>query len=234
MSRRYKVTALILGRRKVGEADHLLTVFTRERGLLKVMAKGVRKIPSRRGGHVEPLTKVVALLSSHFVAAVETVSGYAALHHDRSALSHAVTMSGLFRKLLPEGQPLPTLFVALDEAWHLLPTLEPARRAILEATVHWHVLRVAGLSPALRQCLTCGREQPHEAVVLQSAAGGWQCLSCHGQWAGAQHSLSPALLKVVRWLHRHPEQALRLTSTTSQAEQLLAATRQYTSTVAYG
>ncbi len=234
MKRRDKVTALILGRRKIGEADQLLTLFTRERGLLKVVAKGVRKIPSRRGGHVEPLIKVVALLCGHFVAAAETVASYSPLHHDRAAIQQAVVLSDLFRKLLPEGQPAAKLFTVLDDAWRLLPSLAPAQRSILEATVQLQVLQVAGLSPALRHCLSCGREQPQEAVVLRADSGGWQCLSCHGQWAGAQHSLSPALLKVLRWLHRYPEQALRLKSSYSQAEQLLAATRQYTSTVAYG
>lgn len=234
MRGRDKVTALILGRRKMGEADQLLTLFTRERGLLKVVAKGVRKIPSRRGGHVEPLIKVVALLSGHFVVAVETVANYSPLHRDQAAVRQAVVLSDLFRKLLPEGQPAEKLFTVLDDAWRLLPTLEPARRSILEATIQLQVLQVAGLSPALRNCLNCGREQPQEAVVLRGDSGGWQCLSCHGQWAGARHSLSPALLKVLRWLHRYPEQALRLKSSYGQAEQLLAATRQYVHTVAYG
>lgn len=234
MTRRDKVTALILGRRKVGEADLVLTLFTRERGLLKVVAKGVRKIPSRRGGHVEPLTKVVVLLTGHFVAAVETVAGYSLLHRDRAAMQHAMVLSDLFRKLLPEEQPAEKLFTVLDDAWRLLPNLEPTRRSILEATVQLQVLHAAGLSPALRHCLSCGREQPQEAVVLRGDSGGWHCLSCHGQWAGARHSLSPALLKVLRWLHRYPEQALRLKSSSTQAEQLLAATRQYTSSVAYG
>lgn len=234
MRGRDKVTALIIGRRKVGEADQLLTFFTRERGLLRVVAKGVRKIPSRRGGHLEPLTKVLALLGRHYVLAVENISIYPTLHRDPAAAQQVGDLSTLLCTVLPEGQPSSELFAVLDEAWQLLPTLAPAQRYILETTVRLQVLRVAGLSPALGRCLSCGRQRPVEAVVLRGEDGGWQCLSCYGRWAGSQHSLSPTVLKALRWLHRHPEHALRLKSNQEEAEQLVVAARHYSQAVAYG
>lgn len=234
MARAEKAHALILGRRKTGEADQQLFLLTRERGLRRVMAKGVRKIPSRRGGHLEPLTKIVALLSGHYLTAAEAVATYPALQQDTAAAEQAVMLGDVLLKLLPEGQPSAHLFMALDEAWQLLPELEPARRYVLEATVRLQILREAGLSPALERCLRCGRQQPEEAVVLWGEVGGWHCLSCYGRWAGTRHSLSPTLLKALRWLDRYPERALRLQSSQEEATQLVTATRQYTTVVAYG
>ena len=51
--RLYRTDAIILRRSDFGEADRLLTVFTPERGKLRLLAKGVRKTTSRKAGHVE-------------------------------------------------------------------------------------------------------------------------------------------------------------------------------------
>ena len=46
--RSYRAEAIVLKHHDWGEADRILTVFTREHGKLRVIAKGVRKIRSRR------------------------------------------------------------------------------------------------------------------------------------------------------------------------------------------
>ncbi|MBI2420988.1 MAG: DNA repair protein RecO [Candidatus Levybacteria bacterium] len=57
-----KTEAIIIKRKDSGEADRLLTVFTKGNGKMKIKAKGVRKISSRRGGHVELLnTSILSL-----------------------------------------------------------------------------------------------------------------------------------------------------------------------------
>lgn len=53
--RTYTVQGIILKRKNVGEADRILTVFTKEEGKMQIKAKGVRKIASKRASHVEPL-----------------------------------------------------------------------------------------------------------------------------------------------------------------------------------
>src|SRR5512146_516604 len=61
--RLYRVSAVVLKRRDMGEADRLLTVFTRDRGKLSLLAKGVRKPASRKAGHIEPFTYVELLVA---------------------------------------------------------------------------------------------------------------------------------------------------------------------------
>lgn len=53
--RSYKTLALIIKRTNFSEADRILTIFTKDYGKIKVLAKGVRKITSKRGGNVELL-----------------------------------------------------------------------------------------------------------------------------------------------------------------------------------
>src|SRR5690349_13403622 len=90
---RHKLQALVFSRRNSGEADRMVTLFTRDQGLMRVLAKGVRRIPSRRGGHLEPYTAVLALISvtrgGNFVSAVETMQPYEGLQANSQALMTA-------------------------------------------------------------------------------------------------------------------------------------------------
>jgi len=52
-SRYYHVTGIVLKRRNTGEADKVLTVYTREHGKISVLAKGVRSTKSKRAAHIE-------------------------------------------------------------------------------------------------------------------------------------------------------------------------------------
>ncbi len=50
--RTYRTEAVIIRRRDFGEADRLLTLFSRVQGKMKAIAKGARKPQSRKTGHV--------------------------------------------------------------------------------------------------------------------------------------------------------------------------------------
>src|SRR3989344_5481538 len=51
--RSYKTEGIILKRTNFGEADKILTIFTKRHGKIKVLAKGIRRITSRRSPNVE-------------------------------------------------------------------------------------------------------------------------------------------------------------------------------------
>jgi recombinational DNA repair protein (RecF pathway) len=56
--RNYRAEAVVLRRRDLGEADRLLTVYSREHGKLQQVAKGARRPSSRKAGHLELFTRV--------------------------------------------------------------------------------------------------------------------------------------------------------------------------------
>lgn len=53
-----KYTGIILKKHPLGEADELLTIFTKETGKLRVKARSVRKIKSRLAGHLQSLNEI--------------------------------------------------------------------------------------------------------------------------------------------------------------------------------
>ncbi len=62
-ARSFRVEAVVLRHSDWGEADRLLTLYTRERGKVRAIAKGARRIRSRKAGHLEPFTRVTLQLA---------------------------------------------------------------------------------------------------------------------------------------------------------------------------
>jgi len=249
MARQEKLRAVVLSRRSVGEADRLVTMLTREQGLLRVLAKGVRKIPSRRGGHMEPLTQVLALISGspgrYWLRAIETEEYFYKLHDDRRALGRARRLAHIVVNLFEEETAYPRLFDALRQACEVLPELTYPKQSLLEVATIMLALREGGIMPLLNRCQRCGARRSDEAVVLDASQGGWLCLTClpagqaglpAGQakylpLARAQTSLNPRVFAVLRYLAAYPEKALKLSVDEEEARQLITAARLYISTL---
>ena len=93
-SRLYSTEAIVLRRNDYGEADRLLTLMTPHLGKLRVMAKGARKITSRKAGHIELFTRTNLLIAKgrtfDIVSQAELIETYRLLREDmqRGSLAH--------------------------------------------------------------------------------------------------------------------------------------------------
>lgn len=208
-----KISGLVLSRRNIGESDRLITLFTREHGVLKVIAKGVRKIPSRRGGHIEPLTLVLAVVNgsrgNRFLMAVETVDYYSGLRDSEDALERAYVIAWVIKGLLCDGEAGWQIFDVVCWAYRVMPRLSIARRSLVEGGVLMMIVKRAGLMPQLGKCQRCGERHPKEAVVLRKDGEGWECLSCCTRLPREGMSLSPRGLILLRLMAVSPGKALR-------------------------
>lgn len=118
-SKLYKVEAIILKRKNIGEADRILTIFTKEYGKLKVLAKGIRRITSRRGPHVEVFSHLTMILyrgkTWDIVSEAQTLEVYSVLRKKLDRVSTAYYMCELVDGLLPEKQEHRDIFYLLLE-----------------------------------------------------------------------------------------------------------------------
>lgn len=103
-----KVEGIILKRSNLGEADRILTVFTLQKGKISVLAKGVRRITSRRAGNVELLNRVSMYLhqAKTFLILTEATSlnTYQKLKEDLTLSTYAFHIIELVDKLTAENQ----------------------------------------------------------------------------------------------------------------------------------
>lgn len=107
--RSYPVEGIILKRSNSGEADRILTIFTKNQGKLRVVAKGIRKFSSKRGGRLELLSwirgHVVKGKSLDIVAEVESVKNLSGLGSSIEMAGSAYEIIELVDRLTPEGVP---------------------------------------------------------------------------------------------------------------------------------
>lgn len=115
--RSYKVEGIILARSNFSEADKLVTIFTKQFGKMKVVAKGVRRLNSRRAPHLELANHVEAVLHTgktfDAVIEVKTLDDYGELKKDLKLSGYLFYLVEVLGRILPEHQPHPEIFCLL-------------------------------------------------------------------------------------------------------------------------
>src|SRR4030095_11005493 len=106
--RSFRVDAVVLRHSDYGEADRLLTLFTRQRGKMRAIAKGARKIASRKAGHIEPFTQVKLQLAKgkdiFLFTQSDTVNAYLPLRDDLILTSQAAYVLELLDRFSYEDE----------------------------------------------------------------------------------------------------------------------------------
>lgn len=109
MIRSYKVEALVLKRIKRGELDNFYTLLTRSQGLIRVLAKGIRRINSRRAPFFDLFNHLHVFLakgkSIDIVTDFSSINSFKDLKIDLKKVAIAFKLSELTDKFLPEAVP---------------------------------------------------------------------------------------------------------------------------------
>lgn len=117
--RTFKATGIVIKRKNIGEADRILTIFTKDQGKLQIKAKGVRRITSKRSSHVEPLNYCSFGLykgqGMSVLTEIETVASFQPIKADLQKTGFAYHICELIDGLCPEEQENQQVFFLLLE-----------------------------------------------------------------------------------------------------------------------
>ncbi len=142
-----KAEGIILKRRNLGEADRVLTIFTQNLGKISILAKGVRRITSRRAGNVELLNRVSMYLykAKTFLILTEasSLNTYQRIKGTLTLSTYAFHIIELVDKLTAENQENRNLYVHLVE---MLKRMERKPRQILIRAFEAKILSNLGFS----------------------------------------------------------------------------------------
>lgn len=120
----FKAEGIILKRRNFGEADRILTVFTHQRGKISVLAKGVRRITSRRAGNVELLNRCIMFLHQTkglpILTEAKAIDTFPKLKEDLTLSTYTFHIIELVDRLTAENQENPLLYEMLVEVLNKL------------------------------------------------------------------------------------------------------------------
>lgn len=143
----FKTEGIILKRRDLGEADRILTVFSLHRGKISVLAKGVRRITSRRAGNVELLNRVQMYLhpGKNFLILTEATAldTFPKLKDDLTLSTYAFHILELTDKLTAENQENRILY---EHLVNVLQRLSRNPRQILVRAYEAKILTNLGFS----------------------------------------------------------------------------------------
>jgi DNA repair protein RecO (recombination protein O) len=202
--RSFRAEAVVLRHADWGEADRILTLYTREYGKLRVVAKGARKMRSRKAGHLEPFTHITVQLARardlSIVTQVETLDAYLPLREDLLLMGYAsYVMELLDRFTYDEEGNNPVIFRLLTETLGRLSLqIEPW---LALRYYEMRLLDSLGFRPQLFTCSNCAREIQPEDQYFSASSGGVVCPRCGAGLPGLWQ-ISMGSLKYLRHFQR--------------------------------
>ena len=210
--RLYRTEAIVLRGVDFGEADRLLTLLTPAFGKLRALAKGVRKIRSRKAGHLERFMRTSLLLARgrelDVISQAEVIAAHPHLREDltRSTMAHYV--AELAEIFAPEGEESRALYGLLADTLDRLDREDELPRIVRYYELH--LLEIAGFRPQVEFCVGCGEPLREERgpYGFDPPRGGVLCPRCAPRFPAAR-PLSRRALKAMRFALRSPYPAFR-------------------------
>jgi DNA repair protein RecO (recombination protein O) len=200
-SRSFRVEAIVLRHADWGEADRILVIYSRELGKLRALAKGARRIRSRKAGHLEPFTRATLQLARGrdllLVTQADTLEAYLPLHSELDRTGQAAYVAELLDRFTYENEG------ENRAVYHLLA--ETLGRVAKE-TDSWQALRyyevqlldLLGYRPQLFECANCRAVVQPQDQFFSPSAGGVLCPACGAGLPGTW----PVPVEVLKYL-RH-------------------------------
>lgn len=177
----YRDEAIVLRTHKLGEADRIITLLTRQNGRVRAVAKGVRRTTSKFGSRLEPFTHVDLQLADgrnlDTITQAETLSPFGAVvggDYERYTAGTAM-LEAAERLVTEEREPAVQQYLLLVGGLRALTAGEKPPRAVLDSYL-LRSLAVAGYAPSFDTCALCGLEGAHR--WFNPSAGGVLCATC--------------------------------------------------------
>ncbi|MBN2378118.1 MAG: DNA repair protein RecO [Sedimentisphaerales bacterium] len=198
-----KDQAICLSTRKYSESSQVVTLFGREHGKIKALAKGSRRPKSRFGGGIEPLTcgnvifspaSAEASLSS--LIEFDLTESFAGLRNNLLTLHCAQYAGFLLGEFTEELDPHEELFDSFCDCLENWQGTDRPGELLL-----WFILTLLekiGLGIQWQRCSACSRELPtRRRLYFSSSVGGLICPDCEPAVIEKKY-IDPVILEIFR------------------------------------
>lgn len=212
--RRQQDEAYVLRTQELGDADLIVTLFARQQGLVRGVARSARKSRRRFGGYLEPLSLVEACWVEHEereLHRLESLEGrrsFATMQSDPLRQAACAVLAEVSSCYAQEAHGEPDAFRLLGA---VLDAMEQGGnpRLLLRYFEYW-MLRIHGLVPDMNGCGQCGNPIGKAISVTVLAGSGLLCDECSGSTNSGLNRLRPAGRKLLERIRR--ESPLELTT----------------------
>lgn len=180
-SRTYRDQGVVLRTHKLGEADRIIILLTRNHGQVRAVAKGVRRTSSKFGARLEPFMvadlQLVAGRTLDIVTQAVSLSWYGReIAADYSRYTVGAAMTETAERLTDvDSESATTQYMLLIGGLAALSRGEYPPEMILDSYL-LRALATAGWAPSFTDCARCSAPGPHSA--FSPALGGVACHDC--------------------------------------------------------
>lgn len=175
----YRDQGIVLRSHKLGETDRIIHLFTQGRGLVRAVAKGVRRPGSRFGGRLESFSHVDLQLyegrSLDVIQQAELIAAHARVRADWRCSAAASVMAEAVGIVALEGTPDVRLLLLLRAGLQALEA-EPDDPAVFVDAFLLRLASAVGFHAFTAACAACGEPGPH--AFLSVRGGGTLCADC--------------------------------------------------------
>jgi DNA repair protein RecO (recombination protein O) len=196
--------ALVIGSMRYAEADRIVTLYTRDRGRLGAIAKGIRRIKSKTGGRLEPYSLVRASFhvgrgSLYTVTGVETLRTFQGVREELFRMEAGASLLTAVRRLFPEEESsVPAFNLLVRGVAQLAEAGDATTAANTVLATRLKLLVLLGYAPETGVCAGCGCEGPF--CGFSPEVGGVVCEACWTGDTGTSFALSAGAVATLRVL----------------------------------
>ncbi|MEG0978979.1 MAG: DNA repair protein RecO [Oscillospiraceae bacterium] len=195
-----KTDGLVIREQNTGESDRLVTILTREHGVLRAFVRGAKNIKSRN------LSSTQLLCYSHFtlyrtkdsyiVDNAEAIEVFFDLRKDIENLSLALYLAEVSSELSPQEDNAEEFLRLLLNSLHLL-CKSKRNPLLIKSTLELRALSASGYMPDLLACSTCG-EFESDIMYFNISSGTLTCSKCGTKESGEK--LSNGVISAMRYI----------------------------------
>ena len=148
MTKTYKVEGVVLKRVNIGEGDRIITLFTRQRGKVVGIAKGVRKLTSKRSGSLEIATRGEFFFYQgkylDILTQAQFLSGYQKARQNLIRITQLHQVLEIIDLLTVENEPAPEVYQVLISTLEALEQPQAQKKLLLRRITK--ILRLMGFT----------------------------------------------------------------------------------------
>lgn len=172
---------IVIREQNIGEADRLITLLTRDYGVLKAFARGARNIKSKNNSSTQLLCysrfTIYRGRDSYIIDSAEPVEVFFNLRNDIEKLSLALYLADVSAELSPEEDKAEDFLRLLLNSLYLLckdkrPMLQ------IKAVLELRALCLAGYMPDLIACASCF-EHESDIMYFSMRSSTLYCQNCN-------------------------------------------------------
>lgn len=187
-----KTRGIVVKEVGTGEADKIITIFSRNRGRISAMVKGGKRPRSKLTAGSQLLCYSEFVLFSgkemYSVNSCEVLEPFYEIRNDMVKLTYAVHFLDIVLEVIRENQLLPKLLQLLLNSLYMLAKTEKLPE-LVSRVFELRTLSTVGYAPHVRDCMLCG----HEAVKLYAFSFTKCGFICDREGCSARDRSAPEL-----------------------------------------